>query len=82
MALLFTRGAFRQLKTFNLEEKEKPALVSTDPDSYVDLDASVSASLLVGYAGSEETGAIGSEETRYVSSADAGSDWERETAAL
>lgn len=76
MALLFTRGAFRQLKTFNLEEKEKPALVSTDPDSYVDLDASVSASLLVlvGYAGSEETGAIGSEETRYVSSADAGSD--------
>jgi len=40
----------------------------------VDLDASVSASLLVGYAGSEKTGAIGSEETRYVSSADAGSD--------
>jgi hypothetical protein len=35
----------------------------------VDLDASVFASLLVGYAGSEETGAIGSEERRYVSSA-------------
>lgn len=38
----------------------------------MDFDASVSASLLVGYAGSEETGAIGS--ARYVSSADAGSD--------
>ncbi len=36
------------------------------------LDASVSASLLVGYAGSEKTGAIGSEETKYASSADAG----------
>lgn len=35
----------------------------------MDLDASVPASLLVGYAGSEETGAIGSEEKRYVSSA-------------
>ena len=43
----------------------------------MDFYASVSASLLVGYAGSEETGAIGSEETRYVSSADAGSDRER-----
>ena len=31
----------------------------------MDLDASVSASLLIGYAGSEETGAISSEETRY-----------------
>lgn len=57
----FSRGAFTPLKTLYFEEKEEPTKGFLRIPILC-VDASVSASFLVEYAGSEERGAIGSEE--------------------